>query len=512
MVKRNRNPKKSEAHSKFAQQSFRLDSNGMRGAQVSLLVRGLAGLSFVIGIAMLLPGIVALIFGESSFEFFIPGISLCILSAPFLAMTRHLSGKLSIRGSFLLVTGAWIIACSAGSLPFFLTGVTPKVADALFESASGFTTTGSSVFADVESLPRSILFWRSLTHWIGGMGIIVLAVAVLPFLNISGYHLFQAEAPGMEVERLVPRISHTARYLWIIYVVLTGIEILLLIAGGMGLFDAVNHAFATLATGGFSTKNSSISAFDSPYIEWVITVFMFLSGINFALYYRAVIGDFQSIKRNSELKAYVTLFLLSMLAVALSLRANFTYTSMGETVRKAGFQVATLMTSTGFSTSNFDVWPGIARGVLLLMLFIGGCAGSTSGGIKVVYVVVMAKLVPLHLRRLIYPQGVFVPQFNRFPIAERTIIAISGFIFLYISVVLLSTVVVMSSGADTETALTASLAAIGNIGPGFAGVGPSTHFGWLPSFVKIWLSLVMIIGRLEVYAILVAIRALLRSR
>ncbi len=466
-------------------------------------VRGLSAVGLGLSLPMALPSITAAAYGERVLPFLISSAALAVFSIPGLITTRKIRTDLSIRGGFLLVVISWFIACIFGAIPFLLSGAATNIADAFFESTSGFTTTGSSIFADVDVLPRSILLWRSLTHWIGGMGIIVLAVAVLPLLGVSGYRLMSAEAPGPEVERLTSRIRNTGRYLWLIYVGLTFAEIVFLLFGGMSVFDAVNHSFATLATGGFSTRNRSIGAFGSGYIEWVVTVFMVLSGINFALYFRALKGNFGRVGRDSELKAYVYVFVVAVAISSASLFINGTYDSVEKSIRFGAFQVATLMTSTGFTTADYTLWPGLVRGILLLMLFIGGCAGSTSGGIKMLHVVVLAKSISRQFRRLIHPRGVFFVRINRRSIEERVINAIAGFVSLYIAIVILSTIILMASGSNMETSLTASLAVIGNIGPGFAAVGPASNFGFFSDFQTVWLAFVMILGRLEIFTVLV---------
>lgn len=408
-----------------------------------------------------------------------------------------------IRDSFAIVTLSWTTICVIGAIPFVISIEGIGIVNAIFESTSGFTTTGATIFSDVETLPRSLLLWRSLTHWLGGMGIIVLAVAVLPILGVSGFRLMSAEAPGPDVEKLTPRISHTARVFWLIYFGFTVIETSLLMMGGMGAFDAINHTFATLATGGFSTRNASIAAFNSAYIEWVIITFMFLSGVNFALYYRAITGRFDIIRNNSELKAYVFLFAVAVALVAGSLSYNNEYDGLEPVFRYGAFQVATLMTSTGFATADYTLWPMLAQGILFLMLFIGGCVGSTSGGIKMMHVSVMMKTAVKQLRSLIYPRGVFPVRLNKKPLDNGIITAISGFVFLYLVFVIISTIIVASGGTNFTTALTASLACIGNIGPGFGGVGPASNFAFLPHYVKLWLAAIMILGRLEIYTVLI---------
>jgi len=368
---------------------------------------------------------------------------------------------------------------------------------------SGFTTTGSTILQDIEILPKFLLFWRSLTHWLGGLGIIVLAAAVLSILGVGAYKVMKAEMPGPEIERLTPRILHTARVLWYIYVGLTVIEVALLFFGGMSLFDALNHSFATLATGGFSTKNASIAAYSSPFIQWVITIFMVLSGVNFTHYFRLSRGHFSTILKDTELKVYLSIYLLSIIIVSYSLYTHSTFHSFSDSLRHGSFQVTTLMTSTGFATSDYTTWPMLAQGVLFLMLFFGGCVGSTSGGIKILHVTVLWKVARRHLQRLIYPRGVFPLRLNKAPLDDSFVDPISGFFFLYISTILVSTLFLTSTDSNLETSLTVSLAVLGNIGPGFAQVGPVENFAFFPNYAKIWLSGMMILGRLEIFTVLV---------
>ena len=466
------------------------------------LARSIGVICAGIAVTLLAPTLVAVRYGEPWLPFAAPLGVMGVVSVIGYLLRRDEPVPLGPRDGVQVVVIAWLLMCMVGAAPFVISGVTQSVADAVFESTSGFTTTGSSVFADVESLPKSILFWRSFSHWLGGMGIIVLAVAVLPALGVGGFQMLRAEAPGPEVERLAPRIAQTARVFWLIYAAITVLEVVLLLLGGMSLFDAVNHSFATLATGGFSTRNASIASFQSPYIEWVVTTFMVLSGVNFALYYRALTGNFKRIAQDTELKVYATFFIVAVTAVVASLVLARTYSRFGDSARLGAFQVATLMTSTGFATADYTLWPGLARGILLVMLFIGGCVGSTSGGIKMLHVAVVGKLIRKQLRRLAHPRSVVTIQLNRVPVSPETENAVVAFVILYIAVVLVSTVVVASSGTDLETALTASLAAIGNVGPGFGKVGPALNFAFLPDYAKLSLSAVMIIGRLEIYSVL----------
>ncbi len=472
-----------------------------------IVFRTLSVLLLILAVALTLTGAVAVYYREASMPYLMPAGIIAVLGFfGVLLITTDASSNVGAREAGAIVVFTWTMYCVIGALPFILQPDTVNalsIPDALFESASGFTTTGSTIFADVERLPRGMLFWRSLTHWLGGMGIVVLAIAIIPFLGFNGVLLMGAEAPGPEVERLTPRISQTAQLFWAVYVGMTAVESLLLIGGGMGIFDAINHSFATVATGGFSTRNASIASWDSPYIEGVVTAFMVLSGINFALYFRLLIRDFGRVRRDSELRVYLTMYLVSVAVVTAALLAGGTYTGIGRAVRYGSFQVATLMTSTGFATADYVLWPGAARGVLLLMLFIGGSLGSTSGGIKVFHITVLAKAAWREVKRIRYPGGVFALRLNQHPMAERLVYAVAGFFFLYLTLVILSTIVVASANVDLETALTATLAAIGNIGPGFSRVGPTENFGFLPDWTKLWLVLVMVAGRLEIYTLLI---------
>ncbi|MBN2078125.1 MAG: TrkH family potassium uptake protein [Spirochaetes bacterium] len=469
-----------------------------------LILRFLAVVVLILSLFMLIPLIVALIYEEYHLldDFLIPIIIAALTSLMVLFTVKTDISRMHNRDGFLLVVIVWLVASLYGSFPFFSSGEIPSFVDALFESASGFTTTGSSILADIEGKSRAILFWRSLTHWLGGMGIISLAVAVLPILGVSGLQLLRAEMPGPDVERLTPRITRTAVILWVIYILITAAETLLLMLGGMDLFDALTHSFGTLATGGYSTRNASIAAFNSAYIDVVITIFMLLSGINFTLYYQIVNRRFLSVFKNTELRAYLAIYAIATCVVVFSLQEN-TYASYGESLRYGSFQVATLMTSTGFATANFDAWPSLAKSILLIMLFIGGCVGSTSGGIKMLHVVALVKQSFNEIKYLIHPRGVFLFKLNGRVVNKSFIYSIISFVFLYITIVLISTVVVSSSGIDLISSMSASLACIGNIGPGFGAVGPSQNFGFLPAPIKIWLVIIMIVGRLEVYTFII---------
>lgn len=411
--------------------------------------------------------------------------------------------RFTTRDGFLLVTLSWIVVSAVGAIPFVLTGAIPSYTEAYFETMSGFTTTGASILTAIEGLPYSILFWRSLTHWLGGMGIVVLAVAVLPLIGIGGMPLIQAESPGPRVDKIVPKVRETAKILWIIYLGLTVLETLLLILGGMNLFDSLTHTFGTMATGGFSPKNTSVGFYSSPYLQNVITIFMVLAGINFGLYYVLLRGNFRSLWKNTELKAYIGIFLGAMVLIGINLKGAGVFSGFGESLRYGGFQAASILTTTGYATANFDAWPAFSKAVLFALMFIGGCSGSTGGGMKVVRIVSFLKLSINEMKHLLNPKGVHVIHMNGDPVKKDMMYTVLGFIFLYLFLLILITLLVSLSGVDILSSFSTSLVTLGNIGPGFARVGPTMNYHFMAPWLKWILSLAMMIGRLEVYTVLV---------
>ena len=473
--------------------------------KLPVVFRVLSVFLMIISIFLLTPVLVALFYKEYGMvrHFLIPvGANIVISTALFWGLRRRGNLSLSIRGGFLFVTLAWLSASATGALPFYLSGSIPSYADAFFETMSGFTTTGASILTRIEGLPYSILFWRSLTHWLGGMGIVVLTVALFPLLGIGGLQLLKAESPGPSVDKITPRITETAKILWIIYIVLTVLETALLMFGGMNLFDALTHTFGTLATGGFSPKNSSVGFYNSGYIHVVITVFMYLAGVNFILYYRLIRRDTLSIIRNTEFKVYTIIMIAATLLIAIDLYGS-TYETFSESLRYAGFQAASILTTTGFATADFAAWPSVAKITLFGLMFIGGCAGSTGGGMKVVRIVTVVKQGLNELRYLIYPRGVFRIHLNRRVIRKDTVYVITGMVSLYLVTLIVTSFVVATSGTDIITSFSTALVTLGNIGPGFGLVGPTQNYAFYPDYVKWFLSIIMMIGRLEIYTVLV---------
>lgn len=412
---------------------------------------------------------------------------------------RH---RLTIRESFLFVGLAWFGASAWGALPFLLSGSVQSYFDAFFEAASGFSTTGASIFSDVEALPRSILFWRSMTHWLGGMGIVVLTVAIFPLLGYGGAQLMEAEAPGPSVDRITPRISGTAKILWLLYLGLTALQALLLFLGGMDVIDAFIHAFGTLATGGFSSRNASVGAYSSPYIEWVIIIFMILAGANFTLLYQALSGNWRSLGKNVEFRTYLGILLAASLLVTLDLGKTVEGGFMNR-FRIATFQATSILTTTGFSTADFAHWPSFSQGVLFALMFIGGSAGSTAGGIKVGRVVTLFKMSLAELRYLVNPRARIEIFVDGKALRKNAIYDIAAFVLLYALLAFSGVLVLAAAGLEITTALSGTMACLGNIGPGLGRLGPTMTYAPLPAWAKVYLSALMIIGRLEASTVLV---------
>jgi trk system potassium uptake protein TrkH len=461
-------------------------------------------LLFIVALFMIFPILFALHYQELEmiFYFLVPMVLMVVLASLTLFMTRNTGVDLSVKDGFLLVTLSWVFSALFSCLPFYFSGAIPSFTDAFFETMSGFTTTGASILTEIESLPKSMLFWRSLTHWLGGMGIVVLTCAILPILGIGAYQLIKAEAPGPTLDRITPKITSTAKILWFIYLFLTVAETLLLMLGGMSLYDALTHTFGTLATGGFSPKNSSVGHYNSGYIDVVITVFMMLAGMNFILYYRVISGNMRRVFANVEMRVYVAIFAAASLIMAIVL-FNRQFETFGESLRYASFQAATILTTTGYTTTNYAAWPFLAQAVLFTLMFIGGCSGSTGGGIKVIRIVAIVKLAFNEMKYLAHPKGIFSIKLGGETLKKDVVYTICGFFFLYIFMLLVTSLVVASGGNDILTSLTSALVTLGNIGPGFGKIGPTGNYAFYQDYIKWFLSFAMLIGRLELYTVLV---------
>ncbi|XTN32944.1 TrkH family potassium uptake protein [Treponema sp. HNW] len=467
------------------------------------IIRIIGILLTLVSLTMCIPISAAVVYGEYAVipAFLIP-MGLCILAETLLFfVTRGYVFKLNTRSGFVVVAVSWISTCLFGAAPFLISGHIGNFADALFESVSGFTTTGATILSSVEHLPRSINLWRMQMHWLGGMGIVALTVALLPVLGVGGFQLIKAETTGPEKGKITPKITVTAKILWFIYIALTAVQTVLLMIAGMDFFDALGHSFATVGTGGFSSRNASIGSYRSPGIEWICTIFMILAGINFSLYYRILVGRGIEFLQNTELKVYTfIIFIASLIIVPFIMPL---YGSFGSALRSAAFHVASIISTTGFSTADYSLWHPAARMVLFILLFIGGCAGSTAGGIKVIRWVIMAKQMGVEVKRLLHPHGVFSIHLNKRPGREDVVYNVAAFMFLYFFMLMLTAFAAAINGADLITALTASLALVGNVGPGFGKVGPAENFGFFSDAAKYWFSFAMLAGRLELYTMLV---------
>ncbi len=473
----------------------------MRGRVVVHVVGLLTAFS---GASMLVPAAVSLVYRETA------ALDLLLSAAFTMAcgtlayrLTRPI-GDISIRDGFAIVTLGWLAVAVFGSLPYLLTGSIPSPTGAFFETLSGFTTTGATVVSNIDLLPRGIVLWRSQTQWMGGMGIIVLSVAILPLLGVGGMQLLQAEIPGLAPDRIRPRIRQTAALLWVVYAILTTVEIVLLLVGGMTGFDAVNHAFTTMATGGFSTEDGSIGAFEAPYLQYVIGVFIVLAGINFTLHYNWLTGNWRAVLRNRELRTYLAILAVStgILTVIVHLPGHVEG-GIEASFRAAFFHSSSLMTTTGYATVDYELWSPAAHVLLFLLMLIGGCTGSTAGSVKVLRYMLVAKEARISLRKLLHPAGVFVYKLDGRTVSEDVLASVSGFLLLYLGALAIGVFTLALLGLDSRTAAGAAAATLGNVGPGLGLVGPSTTYAGMRDAALWVMSALMLLGRLEIFTVIV---------
>lgn len=404
------------------------------------------------------------------------------------------------KEGLVIVATAWIFWSLFGALPFFLSGSIPSYIDAFFETVSGFTTTGSTILTEIEGLPKGILFWRSLTHWIGGMGVLVFVMVLTSLDEKNSMHLMRAEVPGPEADKLVPKARETAQILYAMYFVLTAAETIFLLFGGMNLFDAVTHAFSTAGTGGFSSYNASVAHFDSAYIDGVITVFMILFGINFNMYFFLLIGEAKSVFKNEEVRAYLGIIAVAVAAIVANICS--VYGSVAKAFRYAVFQVASVITTTGFITADFNKWPELSKCILLIVMVIGACAGSTGGGIKVSRVLILFKSINRELKTMLHPKAVTIVKVNGKKVKEETMRGVYIYFIAYVMILIVSVLLIAFNNFDFESSFTAVLTTLNNVGPGLNLVGPVENFAKFTDFSKIVLCLDMLIGRLEIFPFL----------
>lgn len=438
-------------------------------------------------------------------------VALCFLATAVLAalvggalvfLTRRRDRTIYAKEGFVIVALGWILLSAFGAIPFVLTGDIPAYHDAFFETVSGLTTTGASILTDIPAMSRGCLFWRSFTHWIGGMGVLVLIMAIFPDANGRSIHIMRAEMPGPVVDKIVPRVRDTAKILYFMYFGLTLAEVIFLMTGGMSLFEALIHSFGTAGTGGFSTRPESIGAF-SPYLQWVITVFMLLFGVNFNLYYLILIKRFRSAIRSEELWMYLGLFVILTGVIAWDIRPLFS--GVGESIRQAAFQVASIGTTTGYATSDFNLWPNLSRMMLLLLMFVGGCAGSTAGGLKVARIGILLKSAGKELNRLRHPRSVNAVRFEGKPLSEETRTGVTNYFALYALLLAGTLLLIGGEPFDMETNISAAISCFNNVGPGFSTVGPAGGYAGYSAWAKMVLSAAMLLGRLEIYPIVLSI-------
>lgn len=470
----------------------------------AVVLDNLGKMILIIGVAMLSCLAWSLAYNEAVALPILLSAVITILCGAFLHFAFSESGrKLNFKEGFALVSLGWVVVSIFGTLPYLLSGYLPSFADAWFETVSGFTTTGASVVGDIESWPRGLLFWRSLTQWLGGMGIIALFVAIIVSLGSRAKQLFKAEVPGPVSDSISPRIRQTARRLWITYLLLSLACTLLLIIFGMDFFDALCHTFTTMATGGFSTKNTSIAYYSSPMIQWTLTLFMFMAGTNFALHYFAFKqrNPLTYIK-NSEFIFYTAVSLIAALLVLIVI-GKPSNAGWEEALRIALFQIVSIVTTTGFATVDFNQWPSFGAAIILLMMLVGGCSGSTGGGIKPGRYLIIFQRTMIELRKMVHPKAVLPLRFGGRFIKEELLLNVLQFFFLYIILLAIGMFVLTALGLDILSSFSASAACLGNIGPGLGLVGPTQHFGFIPDSGKYVLSILMLIGRLEIYPVLV---------
>ena len=465
---------------------------------------------------MLLSSLVSLLTHDGvTFELTLSAFFVLFLGVFIMLLSRNHTKQIQKREGYIIVSFGWVLMSLSGMLPYLFTGVIPDISSAFFETMSGYTTTGSTILNDIESVPKGILFWRSTTHWIGGMGIIVLAIAILPLLGIGGMQLFAAEAPGPSSDKLHPRITDTAKRLWFIYVGYTLAETTLLSVAGMSFFDAINHAMSTLSTGGFSTKNNSVAHWNNtPIIQYIITFFMLIAGTNFVLSYFAFTGKIRKIFRDQEFKFFMTFIGISTLIVALVLYNNVDLTlssfdhpqifgTLESSFRHAFFQVVAVITTTGFVTADFTAWTPFLTIVFFGLMFMGGSAGSTSGGVKGVRHMLMIKSGFLEFKRALHPNAILQPRHNGSILKEEVVYNIYAFFILYLLSFIFGALVFGALGLDFESAIGVAASSLGNVGPALGSYGPAFSYSELPEFGKWWASFLMLLGRLELFTVLI---------
>lgn len=466
-----------------------------------MVLRSLAILLTCEGIVMIPSLLVAMIHGGYDAKAFAITIEI-LLSLGVLGLINQPKNKnIYTRDGFAIVAIGWLLTSFFGALPFVISGAIPSIVDSFFESSSGFTTTGATIITNIEALPHGILFWRSFTHWVGGMGVLVMTLAILPSAGAGTLQIMKAESPGPNPGKLVPKIGQTAKILYGIYIIVTIVLAILLKMAGMTWYDSLIHTFGTVGTGGFSNKAVSVGAYNNLWIEIIITFFMLICGGNFSLYYQALKGNIKGIFKDEEFKFYISLVSTSIVLITLNIHGSI-FKTIGESLRHSSFQVVSIITTTGYATTDFNLWPLFSKMILLSLMFFGGCAGSTAGGMKNIRFLLLFKVIRRELLKIIHPKAVYTVKFGDKSVDEDTLKGITSFFFIYMAICLGAILIVSLEGFDTMTTISSVATSIGNVGPGLEAVGPMGSFVNFSDLSKIVLSMCMIIGRLEIYPIL----------
>ncbi len=462
------------------------------------------------GALLLLPMAVAIFYGEKCvFSLLIASIIAFLLGGSLTVFSKPSSKHIFAKEGLLTAALSWIILPVIGALPFVISGEIPSFIDALFETVSGFTTTGASILTDIEKMSRGLLFWRSFTHWIGGMGVLVLVMALVPADSGRSMHILRAEMPGPIVEKIAPTIRSTAKILYLIYLFMTVLQIILLCIGKMPLFESIIHTFGTAGTGGFSTKSDSIASY-SPYLQWVITIFMILFGVNFNIYNLILLKKFKNVLKNAEIYVYSTIILISTILITVNTLPYFDNLSDG--IRHSAFQVSSIMTTTGYATVDYNLWPSFSKILLIFLMFIGGCAGSTAGGLKVSRVIIIFKVIKQNLKRVIHPHAVSSVKLDGHILSDGIQRGVFTYFSLYMIIYSAILLILCIEPFDITTNLSATAACLNNVGPGLNLVGPASNYACYNDFSTLVLTVAMLIGRLEIYPILFLFSPLVWSK
>ena len=453
-------------------------------------------------ILLLIPFFVALFYGQGDANAFLYTVLLMIPISLILIKIKGKKNEIYAKEGFLTVGLAWIVISFFGALPFVFSGAIPSLVDAFFETSSGFTTTGASILTEIQSLPKGILFWRSFTHWVGGMGFLIFILALMPTFSGNTIHLLKAESPGPTPGKIVPKIKQTAKILYAIYFVLTLIETIFLKSAGLSWYDSIIHALGTAGTGGFSNMNASVAAFNNPAVEWIITIFMLLFGVNFVLYFQLIRGNVKAFFKSEELKWYLIAVFASIIIIAVNI-IPFNHGDVTKSIRDSAFQVSSIVTTTGYATVNFNLWPTLSKVILIMLMFMGAMAGSTGGGIKTIRIVIIFKAIRREIDKILHPRRVKSVKIDGNVVEEETISGVFLFIFAYIIISLIAIFIVSFDNFDITTTVTSVIATLSNIGPGLEMVGPAGNFSAFSDLSKLVLSFCMLAGRLEIYPMLI---------